>query len=158
MGSVAVLHIYLGVGRYSLLDTYNKANNNLKSLGIIGKIDKVFRDAEGAVFSSMVKEVQTGKFGGGGKYEVINRDGEIVNWEVFKSNDSNNTLQYISGLIGSKVGVWIGGEVLMLNESGIVLLMSCPDNINSGAYFVDGTFYANHGDFVKWRDSFVGVT
>lgn len=65
MGSVAVLHIYLDNGRYSLLDKYNKANQNFKSLGIIGTIDKVFRDAEGAVFSSMVKEVQTGKFGGG---------------------------------------------------------------------------------------------
>ncbi|KAA6171959.1 hypothetical protein F3K50_16550 [Pseudomonas marginalis] len=153
MGSVAVLHIYLGYGRYGLLDPYNKANNNLKSLGIIGTIGKVFRDAEGMVFSSMVKEAQEPGWDNSLQvgFKVINREGEIVSWEVFKNNNSHDIQVYISDLMVGKEGIsWGDGK--------IALLMNCPDNIDSGAYFVDGTFYANRDDFVKWRDSFVGIS
>ncbi|WP_124428419.1 hypothetical protein [Pseudomonas sp. R2-37-08W] len=153
MASKALLKIYFGIARYELLSPYNRANENLKSLGVIGEIIDV---TSGAASDLQVLGDPVDEF-----FQVLNDDGVIFDWQSFSSSNASATNSKFVEKAESLKEAKISSQKLMRTESQkkfYAIIITCPDSISNKAYFVDGTFYEDRDSFAKWANDFVGVS
>ncbi|WP_124434828.1 hypothetical protein [Pseudomonas sp. R11-23-07] len=109
MASKALLKIYFGIARYELLSPYNRANENLKSLGVIGEIIDV---TSGAASDLQVLGDPVDEF-----FQVLNDDGVIFDWQSFSSSNASATNSKFVEKAESLKDAKISSQKLMRTES-----------------------------------------